>query len=1103
MPARRDINSICVIGSGPIVIGQACEFDYAGCQALKVLREDGYRTIVVNSNPATIMTDPGFADRTYIEPLDLEGVADVLRRERPDALLPTLGGQTALNLAIELDAAGVLEELGVELLGARVDVIRRAEDRQLFRDAVQSCGLEVPESRIVESFADLDGAPVPAVVRPAFTLGGHGGGFADDAEALHRQVERGLAESPIGQVLVEQSIRGWDEFELEVIRDRADNVVIVCSIENLDPMGVHTGDSVTVAPQMTLPDEAYQELRDAAAAVVRAVGVETGGSNIQFARHRDTGQLRVIEMNPRVSRSSALASKATGYPIAKVAAKLAVGYTLDEIPNDLTKTTPASFEPTLDYVVVKFPRFAFEKFPGADPTLGTQMKSVGEAMGIGRTFTEAFLKAFGSRELDPGSPTPWATIDDLPEGLHPWFVEQLEAAKRELRTGDIRRAKRAGWGDDSIGAAWGTSGDDVRRTRYARGIKPAYRRVDSCGGEVDAGSNYLYSTWGEEDEGPPASTKPRVVILGSGPNRIGQGIEFDYCCVHAVQTFRRLGYEAVMVNCNPETVSTDYDTSDRLYFEPLSPEEVLAVLDREKPVGVVTQFGGQTPLRLARHIEAGGYRILGTPHAAIDLAEDREQFGALARELGVRCPPWATVESVEEALAAAREIGYPVLVRPSYVLGGRAMRVCDGEDDLRAAMAAVSGPVLVDSFVENAIEIDVDALCDGTDVFIGAVMQHVEEAGVHSGDSSCVLPAQSLTLANALEVEHVVRRLGPALGVVGLLNVQLAIADQTVYVLEANPRLAHGPVREQGDRRQPRRGGVPPGARRPARRPGPHAAASDRGQRQGGRAALRAVPRRRPGARARDALDRGGDGDRVRPSHRVRKGRARRGPAPTDLGRRLPLGARRGQDEHRTDCGRARRARLRARRDDGDCADAACRRPRRGRGREGRRRGAGGGDRRRPDPRASLQPRRQHAAGIRRPCRRLPHPRGCARRPRSLHHDDLRRRRGRPRHRERSRRGDVVPAGATGGLRLRRKRLERAHRTTHGRLERADRSLSADSSAALRARGRNAGTVLHAGGARSAAAASVQPLPGAGGRARVPRRPDRRRDACDRRARAR
>ena len=788
MPARRDISSICVIGSGPIVIGQACEFDYAGCQALKVLREDGYRTIVVNSNPATIMTDPGFADRTYIEPLDLESVADVLRRERPDALLPTLGGQTALNLAIELDDAGILEELGVELLGARVDVIRRAEDRLLFRDAVRSCGLEVPDSRIVTSLDELVGLEPPVVIRPAFTLGGHGGGFADTPEQLRAQVARGLRESPISQVLVEESVRGWDEFELEVIRDRNDNVVIVCSIENLDPMGIHTGDSVTVAPQMTLSDEAYQELRDAAVSVVRAVGVETGGSNIQFARHRDTGELRVIEMNPRVSRSSALASKATGYPIAKVAAKLAVGYTLDEIPNDLTKTTPASFEPTLDYVVVKFPRFAFEKFPGADPTLGTQMKSVGESMGIGRTFSEAYLKAFGSRELDAGLPTPWPSLFEMPGDVHPWFHGQLADAIRELESGDIRRAKRAGWGDDALAAKLGTTAPELRARRLAEGIRPSYRRVDSCAGEVEAASNYYYSTWGEADEPLDAPTRPRVVIIGSGPNRIGQGIEFDYCCVHAVQTFRRLGYESVMVNCNPETVSTDYDTSDRLYFEPLSPEEVLAVLDREQPVGVVTQFGGQTPLRLASWIEGAGYKIMGTPHAAIDLAEDRERFGALARELGVRCPPWATVDGLEEARAAADEIGYPVLVRPSYVLGGRAMRVCYEDEGLEEAMAAVSGPVLVDRFIENAIEIDVDALCDGEEVFIGAVMQHVEEAGVHSGDSACVLPAQSLTLANALEVEHVVRRLGPALGVVGLLNIQLAVADSTVYVLEANPR---------------------------------------------------------------------------------------------------------------------------------------------------------------------------------------------------------------------------------------------------------------------------------------------------------------------------
>jgi carbamoyl-phosphate synthase large subunit len=788
VPARRDLQSICVIGSGPIVIGQACEFDYAGCQALKVLREDGYRTIVVNSNPATIMTDPGFADRTYIEPLDVEGVADVLGRERPDALLPTLGGQTALNLAIELSEAGVLDALDIELLGADVDVIRRAEDRLLFRDAVQSCGLAVPESRIVTSIDDLEGIPVPAVVRPAFTLGGHGGGFAETPEGLRRQVERGLAESPITQVLVEESVRGWDEFELEVIRDRKDNVVIVCSIENLDPMGVHTGDSVTVAPQMTLSDEAYQELRDAAIAVVRAVGVETGGSNIQFARDRDTGEIRVIEMNPRVSRSSALASKATGYPIAKVAARLAVGYTLDEIANDLTKTTPASFEPTLDYVVVKFPRFAFEKFPGADATLGTQMKSVGESMGIGRTFTEAFLKAFGSRELEPGNASPWATLDDIPDGVHPWFLAELERAKRELHSGDIMRAKRAGWGDDTLGAALGMTGPELREKRLALGLRPAYRRVDSCAGEVEAASNYYYSTWGEEDEAPPRGEKERVVIIGSGPNRIGQGIEFDYCCVHAVQTFRELGYEAVMVNCNPETVSTDYDTSDRLYFEPLSPEEVLAVLDREQPVGVVTQFGGQTPLRLARWIEGAGYRIMGTPHAAIDLAEDRQRFGALAEEIGVRCPPWAIVEGAEQARAAAAEIGYPVLMRPSYVLGGRAMRICYDDASLDSAMAAVSGPVLVDRFVESAIEIDVDALCDGESVYIGAVMQHVEEAGVHSGDSACVLPAPSLTITDAAEIVDIVRRLGPALGVVGLLNVQLAVADDGVYVLEANPR---------------------------------------------------------------------------------------------------------------------------------------------------------------------------------------------------------------------------------------------------------------------------------------------------------------------------
>jgi len=783
MPRRRDLGTICLIGSGPIVIGQACEFDYAGCQALKVLREDGFRTVVVNSNPATIMTDPGFADRTYLEPLDLDGVADVLARERPDALLPTMGGQTALNLARELAEAGVLDDLGVELIGAPLEVIRRAEDRELFREAVRAVGLKVPSSRIVTGIEQLAGLATPAVIRPAFTLGGHGGGFVETVAQLRRQVELGIAESPIGQVLVEESVQGWDEFELEVVRDRNDNVVIVCSIENIDPMGVHTGDSVTVAPQMTLSDHAYQELRDAAAAVIRAVGVECGGSNIQFARERNTGELRVIEMNPRVSRSSALASKATGYPIAKVAAKLAVGYTLDEIPNDLTGTTPASFEPTLDYVVVKFPRFAFEKFPGADPTLGTQMKSVGEAMGIGRTFVEAFRKAQRSRELDADEP--W----QLPEGAHPWFQAELarepdQLSLEDLVSDDFLRLKRAGWSDADVAGQCGASEDAVRAKRRNWGVRPVYRRVDSCAGEVEAESSYYYSTWGEADEALPTGDKPRVVILGSGPNRIGQGIEFDYCCVHAAQSFRSLGYEAVMVNCNPETVSTDYDTSDRLYFEPLGLEEVLAVCEREQPDGVAIQFGGQTPLKLARGLEAAGYRIMGTPFDAVDLAEDRERFAALLEQLGIRCPEWGIARNADEGRAVAERIGFPVLIRPSYVLGGRAMRVCYSADEL----GAIDRPVLIDRFLESAVEIDVDAVSDGADTYVGAVMQHVEEAGVHSGDSACVLPPQSLGAADDAEIRSIVQMLAPALGVVGLLNVQLAVADGAVYVLEANPR---------------------------------------------------------------------------------------------------------------------------------------------------------------------------------------------------------------------------------------------------------------------------------------------------------------------------
>jgi carbamoyl-phosphate synthase large subunit len=652
-----------------------------------------------------------------------------------------------LNLARELQQAGIFEELGIELIGAKIDAIQRAEDRELFKATVEDCGLRVPTSRIVTSIDDLAGIALPAVVRPAFTLGGHGGGFADTPDQLQAQVERGLSESPISQVLVEESVRGWDEFELEVVRDRVDNVVIVCSIENLDPMGVHTGDSVTVAPQMTLSDEAYQELRDAAISVIRAVGVDTGGSNIQFARDRVSGDIRVIEMNPRVSRSSALASKATGYPIAKVAAKLAVGYTLDEIPNDLTGTTPASFEPTLDYVVVKIPRFAFEKFPNADTTLGTQMKSVGETMGIGRSFIEAFVKAKRGLEGD---------FEWQPQGLHPWFRHELAGLAAE---------------------------EERQRT-----LTPVYRRIDSVAGEVEAPSNYYYATWGEQDERAPLGERERVVILGSGPNRIGQGVEFDYCCVHAVQTYRELGYEAVMVNCNPETVSTDYDTSNRLYFEPLDTESVLAVCEREQPVGVVIQFGGQTPLKLARAIEAAGFSILGTPFDAVDLAEDRQRFGKLLAELDIRCPDWGIARSGVEAAEAARRIGYPVLVRPSYVLGGRAMRVCHTEEQVVEAFHGVHGPTLVDRFLEYAIEIDVDALCDGETTYVGAIMQHVEEAGVHSGDSACVLPAQSLGVAASAEISSIVKRLGPALGVVGLLNVQLAVVDDVVFVLEVNPR---------------------------------------------------------------------------------------------------------------------------------------------------------------------------------------------------------------------------------------------------------------------------------------------------------------------------
>ncbi len=885
------------------MIGQACEFDYAGCQALKVLREDGFRTIVVNSNPATIMTDPGFADRTYLEPLDVESVADVLGRERPDALLPTMGGQTGLNLGLELAESGVLESLGVELIGAPADVIRRAEDRELFRETVLEAGLKVPESLVVTSLSEAPrDLSFPVILRPAFTLGGHGGGTARSWSEFESLLDRALRESPVRQVLVEESLLGWDEFELEVIRDRADNVVVVCSIENLDPMGVHTGDSVTVAPQMTLPDEAYQELRDAAAAVIRAVGVECGGSNIQFARDRESGEVRVIEMNPRVSRSSALASKATGYPIAKVAAKLAVGYTLDEIPNDLTGTTPASFEPTLDYVVVKVPRFAFEKFPGADTTLGTQMKSVGEAMGIGRTFSEALLKALRSRELDGCAVTPWASLDEPPDGMHPWFRDEIAriqsglpscAHADDLVADDWVRLKRLGLADADLGQALGIGEEAARAKRRAWGVRPSYRRVDSCAAEVEAASSYFYSTWGEADEDPPdlSEGRKRVVILGSGPNRIGQGIEFDYCCVHAAQSFRELGYEAVMVNCNPETVSTDYDTSDRLYFEPLGVEEVLAVCEREQPEGVVIQFGGQTPLKLARSIEAAGFRILGTPFEAVDLAEDRERFAALCGDLGLEVPAWGMAATADEAVDVAERIGYPVLVRPSYVLGGRSMRICYDAETVREA-AADGGRLLVDRFLENAIELDVDALCDGRETFVGAVMQHVEEAGIHSGDSSCVLPAPSLTRgrARACGRARETARAG-ARGRRAAERPARARRRRAVRDRGESACFAHGSLREQGDRRQPRPGRLPPRrGRQPGRSGLVPGSVPGTGLRQGGRAAVHALPRRRSRARAGDAVDRRSDGERLRSPDRVRQGRAGRRTAAPCPRHGLPLG---------------------------------------------------------------------------------------------------------------------------------------------------------------------------------------------------------------------
>ncbi|MFL5508129.1 MAG: carbamoyl-phosphate synthase large subunit, partial [Gemmatimonadaceae bacterium] len=845
MPKRTDLHRILLIGSGPIIIGQGAEFDYSGTQAAKALREEGFEVILVNSNPATIMTDPEIADRTYIEPVTPEYVELVIAKEKPDVLLPTMGGQTAVNVAMKLHESGVLEKYGVELIGADARAIAMAEDRKLFGEAMKRIGLAVPQGGIAttldEAFAILEITSYPAIIRPAFTLGGTGGGIAYNRKEFEEIIRRGLDLSPVTQVLVERSVIGWKEFELEVMRDGADNVVIVCSIENIDPMGVHTGDSITVAPAMTLTDREYQLMRDAAVAVIREIGVEAGGCNIQFAINPKDGEMLVIEMNPRVSRSSALASKATGFPIARIGTKLAVGYRLDEIPNDITGTTPASFEPVLDYVVVKCPRFAFEKFRAADPRLTTQMKSVGESMAIGRTFKEAFQKAL--RALETGRPG-WSVAPTLaddrladdavetlrgalrqptPErifqvkramqaglpleeiyeltGIDPWFLAQMtelfeaESAFAALETIDsdvLWRMKRMGFSDRQLADLRGEPEAVARGRRLGFGVVPAYKMVDTCAGEFPSATPYLYSSYDEESEAPRTG-KRSVVILGSGPNRIGQGVEFDYCCVRAALALRDQGYETIMINSNPETVSTDFDISDKLYFEPLTLEHVLDIVEREQPLGVIVQLGGQTPLKLTNGLAKAGVRILGTQPDAIDIAEDRRRFDAIARRLEIRQPENGTATSLEEAAEAAERIGYPVLVRPSYVLGGRAMEIVYDEHSLkdyfeRAARVSEDKPVLIDRFLEDAFEADVDAISDGERVVIGGVMQHIEDAGIHSGDSACVLPPYLIDEDDIQEMREHTVALASALNVVGLINVQYAIKDGHVYVLEVNPR---------------------------------------------------------------------------------------------------------------------------------------------------------------------------------------------------------------------------------------------------------------------------------------------------------------------------
>jgi len=833
MPKDPTLRKVLLIGAGPIVIGQGCEFDYSGTQACKALIEEGIEVVLVNSNPATIMTDPEFASRTYVEPVTADTVARILEIERPDAVLPTLGGQTALNVAIALAESGVLERLGIRLIGAQLPSILMAEDRSLFRAAMAEIGLRTPRSVYVTDIEQgksvLEEIGLPAIIRPSFTLGGSGGSIAEDTQDFETKLAWGLHLSPRGEVLVEQSVLGWKEYELEVMRDKADNVVIICSIENFDPMGVHTGDSITVAPAQTLTDKEYQRMRDAAIAIIRKIGVETGGSNIQFAVNPANGDMTVIEMNPRVSRSSALASKATGFPIAKIAAKLAIGYTLDEIPNDITRSTPACFEPTIDYVVTKIPRFTFEKFPQADPRLGVQMKSVGEVMAIGRTFRESLQKGIRSLETDrygfeevacddaalevmlrvPGPDRLWGVGEAFRRGrtieqvnaatsIDPWFLWHVreiiaeEARFKVPATRDLARAKHMGFSDRRLAKLAGTTEDAIRAERLRAGITPVYKRVDTCGAEFEANTPYLYSAYDQECEAAP-TTRKKIIILGGGPNRIGQGIEFDYCCVHGLMGLAKDGYETIMVNCNPETVSTDYDSSDRLYFEPLTLEDVLAIVAVEKPQGVIVQFGGQTPLRLAVPLARAGVPIIGTSPDAIDRAEDRERFSELLTKLGLRQTENGTARSFEAARSLAERIGYPVLVRPSYVLGGRAMQIVHDTTQLETYMreavtVSPEHPVLVDRFLANAIEVDVDAICDGKQAVIAGIMEHIEEAGIHSGDSACSLPPYSLPRYLVEEIERATRALALELGVVGLMNVQFAIADESVYVLEVNPR---------------------------------------------------------------------------------------------------------------------------------------------------------------------------------------------------------------------------------------------------------------------------------------------------------------------------